>query len=83
MGEYLGIVPRRSTCGISPNFLSAEPLPYILRLHAGNCTTVNRVGRLFLDRKPLIAQMERLVLPQPPFQPINIKDGVTDTHAKV
>jgi hypothetical protein len=63
--------------------LSAEPLPYILRLRDGDCTTVNRGGRLFLDRKPLIAQMERLVLTPPPFQPINIKDGVTGTYAKV
>jgi hypothetical protein len=60
IGEYLGIVPRRSARGISPNFLFAQPLPYILRLHAGG-STVNRVGCLFLDRKPHIEQMERLV----------------------
>jgi hypothetical protein len=49
MGEYRGIFPGRSACGTSPDFLFAEPLPYIL----GDCTTVNRVGCLFLDRKPL------------------------------
>jgi hypothetical protein len=83
MGEYFGIVSRRPACGISPNFLSAEPLPYILRPHTGDCTTVNRVGCLFLEPKPLTAQMERLVLTPPPFQPINRKDGVTGTYAKV
>jgi uncharacterized protein (TIGR02246 family) len=32
----------------------------ILRLHAADCTTVNRVARLFLDRNSLIIQMNRL-----------------------
>jgi len=32
----------------------------ILRLHAADCTTVNRVARLFLDRNSLIIQMNTL-----------------------